>query len=102
MANISQTFTEGASINKPPFFIGENYPFWKIRMKIFLESVDKGVWDAIVSGPFQPTNRYCELLEAFKELHEEATKLQQSNNKYKGENKWLESTLKQLEEETKI
>jgi len=24
-------------------------------MKIFLESVDKGVWDAIVNGPFIPT-----------------------------------------------
>jgi len=39
-------------------------------------------------------NRYCELLEAFKELHEEAMKLQQSNNKHKGENKWLESKIK--------
>ena len=43
MANISQTFSEGASINKPPLFSGDNYPFWKIRMKIFLEFVDKGV-----------------------------------------------------------
>ncbi|XP_027933253.1 uncharacterized protein LOC114188805 [Vigna unguiculata] len=55
MANISQTFSEGASINRPPLFSGDNYPFWKIRMKIFLESVDKGVWDAIVNGPFIPT-----------------------------------------------
>ena len=55
MANISQTFFEGASINRPPLFSGDNYPFWKIRMKIFLESVDKGVWDAIVNGPFIPT-----------------------------------------------
>jgi len=55
MANISHTFSEGASINRPPLFSGDNYPFWKIRMKIFLESVDKGVWDAIVNGPFIPT-----------------------------------------------
>jgi len=54
MSNTSQTFAEGASINRPPLFAGENYPFWKIRMKIFLESVDKGVWDAVVNGPFQP------------------------------------------------
>jgi len=30
-----QTFVEGASIIRSPLFVGENYPFWKIRM-IFL------------------------------------------------------------------
>jgi len=54
MSNTSQTFAEGASITKPTLFAGENYPFWKIRMKIFLELVDKGVWDVVVNGPFQP------------------------------------------------
>ena len=54
MSNTSQTFAEGASINRPPLFAGENYPFWKIRIKIFLESVNKGVWDVVVNGPFQP------------------------------------------------
>jgi len=43
-------------------------------------------------------NSYCELLDAFNELHEEATKLQQSNNRCKGEIKWLEGRVKQLEE----
>lgn len=33
----------------------ENDPFWKIRMKIFLESVDKGVWNVIINGSFEPT-----------------------------------------------
>jgi len=28
-------------------------------------------------------NRYCQLLEAYKELREEATQLQHSNNKHK-------------------
>ena len=54
MSNTSQTFAKGASINRPPLFAGENYPFWKIRIKIFLESVNKGVWDVVVNGPFQP------------------------------------------------
>jgi len=54
MSNTSQTFVEGASINRLPLFAGENYPFWKIRMKIFLESVNKQVWDVVVNGPFQP------------------------------------------------
>ena len=32
-------FGEGASINRPPLFCGLNYQFWKVRMKIFVESL---------------------------------------------------------------
>ena len=35
-------------------FGGVNYAFWKFRMKIFMESIDMGIWDAMVSGPFVP------------------------------------------------
>jgi len=44
-------------------------------------------------------NNYYELLDAFNELHKEATKLEKSNNKRRGEIKWLEGRVKQLEEE---
>jgi len=54
MAESRLPFAEGASINRPPMFSGENYQFWKIRMKIFIQSVDHGVWDAIVNGPYVP------------------------------------------------
>ena len=47
-------FGEGASINRSPLFCGSNYQFWKVRMKIFMESLDKGIWDAIENGPFVP------------------------------------------------
>jgi len=47
-------FAEGASINIPPMFGGVNYAFWKIRMKIFMESIDMGIWNAVVNGPFVP------------------------------------------------
>ena len=47
-------FGEGASINRPPLFRGLNYQFWKVRMKIFMESLDKGIRDAIENGPFVP------------------------------------------------
>jgi len=56
MVGSNQTFAKGASINRPPLFTGENYPFWKVRMQIFLESVDRGIWDAILNGP---TNKVC-------------------------------------------
>ena len=36
-------FGEGASINNPPLFCGLNYQFWKVRMKIFVESLDNGL-----------------------------------------------------------
>ena len=47
-------FGEGALINRPPLFCGLNYQFWNVRMKIFVESLDKGIWDAIENGPFIP------------------------------------------------
>jgi len=47
-------FVEGSSINRPPMFVGMNYAFWKIRMKFFKESIDFGIWDAVVHGPFMP------------------------------------------------
>jgi len=49
-------FGEGASINRPPLFYGLDYQLWKVRMKICVESIDRGIWDAIVNGPFVPKN----------------------------------------------
>jgi len=54
MAKFKLPFNEGASINRPSMFVGVNYAFWNIRMKIFMESIDLGIWDAIVNGPFVP------------------------------------------------
>jgi len=45
---------EGASIRRPPMLSGINYQFWKIRMKIFIESIDQGIWDAIINGLYTP------------------------------------------------
>ena len=39
-------FGEGTSINKPPLFCGVNYQFWKVRMNIFIHSIE--------NGPFVP------------------------------------------------
>jgi len=47
-------FEEGASINKPHLFCGLNYKYWKARMKIFVESIDQGIWYAIENAPFIP------------------------------------------------
>ena len=52
MAENKLPFGEGALIHRPPMFSGINYQFWKIRMKIFIESIDQGIWDAIINGPY--------------------------------------------------
>jgi len=54
MAENKLPFTEGSSINRPPMFCGLNYQFSKVRMRIFIESIDHSVWDAIVNGPYVP------------------------------------------------
>jgi len=54
--------TEGASINRPPLFCGVNYQFWKVRMKIFMHSTDKGIWETIENGPFIPQVKRDEVL----------------------------------------
>ena len=56
MARSYESFAEGASINRPPLFTGENYAFWKVRMQIFIESIDCEIWDVIASGSPIPTN----------------------------------------------
>ncbi|KAL2325878.1 hypothetical protein Fmac_024936 [Flemingia macrophylla] len=55
MANNQLSFAEGASINRPPLFCGDNYSFWKVRMKIFMESVHRSIWQAVVTDYKVPT-----------------------------------------------
>jgi len=55
-------FREGAYINRPPLFCGVNYQFWKVRMKIFMHSTDKGIWETIENGPFLPQVKRDEIL----------------------------------------
>ncbi|XP_020101440.1 uncharacterized protein LOC109719276 [Ananas comosus] len=57
---------EGQSIVRPPFFDGTDYPFWKIRMKIFFQSLDFDIWDIIESGYIAPSKSRAEWNEAEK------------------------------------
>jgi len=54
MAKNKLPFSEGASIHMSPMFSRVNYQFWKVRMKIFIESIDRGIWNAIINGPYIP------------------------------------------------
>ena len=39
----------------PPIFDGINYAYWKVRMRAFLQSLDKKVWQAVEIGWTKPT-----------------------------------------------
>ncbi|XP_038698267.1 uncharacterized protein LOC119995869 [Tripterygium wilfordii] len=54
--------TEGLSMNRPPFFNGKDYGFWKTRMRIFLTSLDLDLWDVIENGPHCPMKKEGENL----------------------------------------
>ena len=57
MANLfNSTCLERQSINHPPLFNGENYNYWKARMRIFIQASDYNLWNNFVNGPHIPTH----------------------------------------------
>ena len=40
----------GQSLIIPPLFDGINYVYWKVRMRVFLQSLDEKVWQAVEIG----------------------------------------------------
>ncbi|GMI84085.1 hypothetical protein HRI_002077800 [Hibiscus trionum] len=53
---------ESQSTTKPPFFNGDNYPYWKNKMRLFIKSTDYMVWDVVEEGPYIPMRRDGERL----------------------------------------
>ncbi|KAL4376463.1 hypothetical protein GQ457_02G043230 [Hibiscus cannabinus] len=51
---------ESQRITKPSFFNGDNYPYWKNRMILFIKSNDYQVWDVVEYDPFIPIKRKCD------------------------------------------
>ncbi|GAV82261.1 DUF4219 domain-containing protein [Cephalotus follicularis] len=37
-------------VNMPPFFNGNNYNEWKVKMNSFIQSLDYNLWDIVVFG----------------------------------------------------
>ena len=42
------------SLNVPPFFDGNNYAFWKVRIRAFLCSIDDTIWVAVEASWTRP------------------------------------------------
>ncbi|KAH9679893.1 Integrase catalytic domain-containing protein [Citrus sinensis] len=51
------TFREGQSTTRPPFFDGNDYPYWKTRMRIYLQALDYEIWEVVCDGPFMPLTK---------------------------------------------
>ena len=48
MANSAGMFiTEGSSMNKPPAFSGDDYPYWADRMQMYIKSTQYRLWKII-------------------------------------------------------
>lgn len=62
------TFKKGQSTIRPPFFDGNNYSYWKTRLRIFLQTLDYEILRIICDGPFMPMATKEER-EKFQNLH---------------------------------
>ena len=58
----------GHSLVIPPHFDGNNYTYWKVRMKAFLESIDKTVWNSVEYEWEKPTTLVSEWQTSQKEV----------------------------------
>ena len=43
---------EGHATNCPSLFEGNNYSYWKMRMKYYIQSIDYQCWERIESGDY--------------------------------------------------
>ena len=44
----------GQSLIIPPLFDSTNYAYWKVRMRVFLKSLDEKIWQAVDIGWTKP------------------------------------------------
>ena len=51
------TFREVQSTIRPPLFDGNDYPYWKTRIRIYLQALDYEIWEIICDGPFMPLTK---------------------------------------------
>ena len=52
---------QGHSLVIPPHFNGNNYTYWKVRMKAFLKSTDERIWNSVEYGwekPITPVSEW--------------------------------------------
>ncbi|GMI63474.1 hypothetical protein HRI_000016700 [Hibiscus trionum] len=80
----SSSMYESQSTTKPSFFNGDNYPFLKNRMRLFIKSNNYLFWDVIKDGPYIPLKKDDEgnlVLKKKIEMSEDERKKIQINDK---------------------
>lgn len=67
---------EKNSTARPLFLNGSNYCYWKVRMIVYLQSVDHSSWEAVANGPHVHTSTFgCRTFEKpFKDWDETINK----------------------------
>ncbi|XP_060960663.1 uncharacterized protein LOC133031227 [Cannabis sativa] len=53
-SNSHNNMLEGLSTSRAPFFDGVDFPYWKIRMETYLQSIDYDLWHIVCYGPYIP------------------------------------------------
>ena len=56
MAQQNSYIAKGHSINRHPYFNGDDYPYWKNRIRLFIESTSLDMWKIIENGDYVPTS----------------------------------------------
>ena len=56
-ADTNHLVGESQSTVIPSFFVGDNYAYWKTRMKLFIQASDYEVWRIILNGLIIPTKK---------------------------------------------
>ena len=58
----SLSHIESFATNRPPFFVGTNYPYWKTKMTWILQSTDLELWDVIEDDQTFPSKLVDEVM----------------------------------------
>lgn len=51
------TFRKGQSTTRPPFFDENDYPYWKTKMRVYLQALDYEIQEVDCGGLFMPTTK---------------------------------------------
>ena len=84
-SNSQNNMLEGFSTNRAPFFNGVDFPYWKIRMETYLQSIDYDLWHIVSNGPYIPKHviNGVEVLKTYEAYDENDKKMLSKNAKAK-------------------
>ncbi|XP_030478156.2 uncharacterized protein LOC115695214 [Cannabis sativa] len=84
-SNSHNNMLEGLSTSRAPFFDGVDFPYWKIRMETYLQSIDYDLWHIVCYGPYIPMHVVdgVETIKKYEAYDENDKKMMSKNAKAK-------------------